>query len=234
MDPPDDRREISIWDAQRSVHLLTESKRKKTRRSSSRYVKNYPGFSDNLAEEFVCWQLKDDASTTEPNQSLVTIDVSTVDESTLAGEDASGPQRNSAGRASTLTTWRSWFSTSFCTQYRFCAGTMSELHLRIASKVVPHPFPPDTIPLFFGVFRTMGMFTGLSNPILGLGMLLGAFCDSPALGFALLYTAVVSVFLCRFVFRIAQKEAVYNGLYPVGPLLSGLYLFAVRCSLALG
>ena len=104
------------------------------------------------------------------------------------------------------------------TFYKYLNGTMPDIHIY---------FQDNTIMLLFiSIFRSIGLFFGISNPILGFCVLIATLLDTKnkLLCLFALYGIIIAIIIC-YLLKI-DKELIYNGLYPSNGLLLSLFLWS--------
>ena len=104
--------------------------------------------------------------------------------------------------------------------YKYLSGTMPDQHIYVQNNT--------PILLCLSLFRSIGLFFGISNPILGLCVLIATLLDSNNKFLCLfaIYGIIVAITICHFL-KI-NKEVIYNGLYPSNGLLLSLFLYITR------
>jgi len=104
--------------------------------------------------------------------------------------------------------------------YKYLSGTMPDLHI-YAQNNTP-------ILLFLALFRSISCFFGISNPVLGLCVLIAALLDTKnqLLCAFIVYGVTVSICICLLL-KI-NKELIYNGLYPSNAVLLSIYIYIIR------
>ena len=102
--------------------------------------------------------------------------------------------------------------------HKFFSGTMPDLHYRIR----------NYSPLLFccGILRALGMWMGVSNPLLGLFVLAASLLDS-------YYNTIYMCWgmLWMMIWSLVMKvprELIYNGLYPVQGILLGFFIYFMQ------
>ena len=102
----------------------------------------------------------------------------------------------------------------------FCFGTMPDLHLMVKHN--------EYLLFVCAIFRSLGMYTGISNPVLGLFTWVGIMMDTESLLWLWLILGVaVIVFVCKYVMGV-DRELVHNGLYAASPILTWFFMVYFR------
>jgi ankyrin repeat protein/urea transporter len=104
--------------------------------------------------------------------------------------------------------------------YKYLNGTMPDIHIYFQDNPM--------MLLFISIFRSIGLFFGISNPILGFSVLIATLFDTKnnLLCIFALYGIIIATIIC-YLLKI-DKELIYNGLYPSNGLLLSLFLCITR------
>lgn len=126
-----------------------------------------------------------------------------------------------------ISIWNPQYASEFKTKtiskkpfYKYLSGTMPDQHIYVQNNT--------PILLCLSLFRSIGLFFGISNPILGLCVLIATLLDSNNKFLCLfaIYGIILAITICHFL-KI-NKEVIYNGLYPSNGLLLSLFLYITR------
>ena len=104
--------------------------------------------------------------------------------------------------------------------YKYLSGTMPDQHIYVQNNT--------PILLFLALFRSIGFFFGISNPMLGLCVLIATILDSKNKLLCVFAIYGITVSICICLLLKINKELIYNGLYPSNALLLSLYVYFIR------
>lgn len=102
--------------------------------------------------------------------------------------------------------------------YKYFSGTMPDLHYRLRNNV--------PLLLACGLLRALGMWMGISNPVLGLFVLAASLLDSY---YNVIYMCwgLLWMMIWSLVMKV-PRELIYNGLYPVQGILLSLLIYLMQ------
>ena len=126
-----------------------------------------------------------------------------------------------------ISIWNPQYASEFKTKviskkpfYKYLSGTMPDQHIYVQNNT--------PILLFLALFRSIGFFFGISNPILGLCVLIATLLDSSNKLLCAFAVYGITVSICMCLLLKINRELIYNGLYPSNALLLSLYLYFIR------